>query len=309
MDESCFFQVTVDHLYDGVYIVNRARLITHWNPAAARVTGYPASEVIGLSCRDGILEHVDDNGVTLCDTACPLARTLVDGQVREAQVYLHHKAGHRVPVCVRIAPVYDVEGQITAAVQVFSDDTKVMAALDQVRTLERLALLDPLTGLPNRRYLETSLVARLDELRRYGLPVGVLFADIDHFKRVNDAHGHDVGDQVLRMVGMTLAAASRSFDLVGRWGGEEFVGIIARVSPEELRAIAERKRALVDRAFRATESGHLHVTVSIGAALAALDDTPERLIKAADECMYESKLHGRNRVTVRAQAGATAPVA
>jgi len=305
MNETQVFQATVDNLYDGVYVVDRSRRITHWNRAAAAATGYAASEVVGQRCSDDILEHTDEKGAVICNVGCPLAKTLADGEVRNAQAYLHHKRGHRVPVSLRIAPVYDEAGSICAAVQVFSENTKVMAALEQVRELEKLALLDPLTGLPNRRCLEHSLTARFDEMHRYGWPVGVLYADIDRFKQINDTFGHDAGDQVLRMVGLTLAGASRSFDVIGRWGGEEFLDVITRVSVEDLRAIAERKRALVERAFLKTERGKLCVTVSIGAALATREDTEDSLIKAADECMYESKLQGRNRVAVRASAEAT----
>jgi len=126
----------------------------------------------------------------------------------------------------------------------------------------------------------------------------VLFVDIDRFKEVNDTHGHEVGDQVLRMVARTLAASTRTFDILGRWGGEEFVAVLANVEPEELSIIAERSRILVRESSLPLDAGVLSVTVSIGGTLAVEGDTIKTVVRRADRHMYVSKSCGRNRVTV-----------
>ena len=189
------YKSLLDNLYDGVYIVDEERKINYWNKGTERITGFSFSEVAGRHCWDNLLVHINDRGVSLCQGKCPLAETIEDGNLREAQVYLHHKDGHRVPVLVRIAPIKDSNGRILGGVEIFSDNSEHVALLQKVGELQELALLDALTGLGNRRYIEINLNTRIDERARYGWPFGIMFIDIDHFKRINDGYGHHVGDE------------------------------------------------------------------------------------------------------------------
>ena len=120
----------------------------------------------------------------------------------------------------------------------------------------------------------------------------------DFFKHFNDTYGHDVGDEVLKMVARTLSNAMRSFDLAGRWGGEEFVLIVVNMDPTALANTAERIRRLVEHSSLTTDDGSLSVTVSIGAVLSQADDTMDSLLKKADQLMYRSKMDGRNRISI-----------
>ena len=115
MPNEDFYRKILDNLFDGVYFVDRDRVITYWNKGAEKITGYDAGQVMGRSCRDNILNHVTANGVQLCLTNCPLASTMEDGKQREAEVYLHHADGHRLPVTVRASPIYDEQGNIIGA--------------------------------------------------------------------------------------------------------------------------------------------------------------------------------------------------
>ncbi|MDP2044936.1 MAG: GGDEF domain-containing protein, partial [Deltaproteobacteria bacterium] len=127
---------------------------------------------------------------------------------------------------------------------------------------------------------------------------GVIFSDVDRFKQVNDTFGHQTGDMVLKMVAQTLVKNCRSFDLVGRWGGEEFVCVISKLKdPDQMVLIAERLRALVESAWVSLPVCSLHVTISLGVTLARLQDSPGILIHRADELMYRSKNAGRNLCT------------
>ncbi len=119
MDDG-FYKSVLDNLFDGVYFVDSERKITYWNKAAERITGFFEAEVVNLSCYDKILNHVDETGKQLCLNGCPLAEVLKDGNLREADVFLRHKAGHRVPVSIRITPIYDGD-RIVGAVEIFSD--------------------------------------------------------------------------------------------------------------------------------------------------------------------------------------------
>lgn len=292
------FRNIFDSIYDGVYFVDRDRRITYWNRAAERITGYSADEVVGARCMDNILVHIDEAGNSLCRGRCPLAAAMQDGNARQAEVYLHHKNGHRVPVSVRVAPFRDQEGSILGGVELFSDISSQRAMRERIGELEKLALVDPLTGLSNRKHIEGELAARFQEKERYGIDFGLLFIDIDHFKRVNDTYGHDGGDAALKTISATLLASIRSYDLFGRWGGEEFIGIVRNVDRGVLRSIAERYRILVENTQVASNAELFSVTISVGATLVTSQDTPDTLIRRADELLYESKKNGRNRVTL-----------
>ncbi|MEE4363234.1 MAG: GGDEF domain-containing protein [Desulfotignum sp.] len=292
------YQRIIESLNDGLYFVDNNRVITYWNKAAERITGFSAKEVIGTSCGDNILTHVDEQGQLLCTGMCPLAHTLADEKVREAQVWLHHKKGHRVPVLVRVSPITDQYGKVIGGIELFTDISDFAANAVRVKELEKLAYLDHLTGLANRSYIEKELAARFGEKERYNLPFGILFMDIDHFKLFNDQFGHDAGDDVLKFLADTFTANTRPFDIYGRWGGEEFIGIIRNVDAGALEKMGNRIRTLVESAYLVRGTEKHHVTISIGAAVAHADDTMDNLIKRADILLYKSKETGRNRLTI-----------
>lgn len=292
-----FFRDLLDNLYDGVYFTDRDRVITYWNKGAERMSGFSAAEVVGRSCMNNILCHVDNAGQLLCLERCPLMATMEDGGERQAEIFMHHRDGHRLPVLVKAVPIRDEQQEIVGAVEIFSDNSNRYAAQQQIKEFQELAFLDPLTALANRRFLEKTLVARLAEMDRYGWQCGVLFCDIDHFKEFNDTHGHEVGDAVLKMVAKSMAGCSRMYDSVGRWGGEEFVAVLANIGPEGLLTAAERYRAMIEQSGLVVADGLLRVTVSIGATRSSLGDTVATVLKRADELMYRSKVAGRNRVT------------
>jgi diguanylate cyclase (GGDEF)-like protein/PAS domain S-box-containing protein len=286
----------LETLFEGAYRVDPDRRITYWNPAAEKLTGFAAGEVVGSRCADGILQHIDANGRHLCRTACPLAETLVDGRSREASVFLHHKLGHRVPVSVRCTVQRDSEGHIIGGLEVFTDASAADVLRQRIDELEQLAYLDRLTQVANRRFADATVDQRLEEYRRYQWPFGVVLFDIDRFKEVNDRWGHLVGDRALAMVANTLAGTARSFDLVARWGGDEFLVVLRNVDEARLGHIAERLRTLVESAFLTLDADTIRVTVSGGSTLAEPGDSPESLVERADRLLYTAKARGRNRV-------------
>ncbi len=201
-------------------------------------------------------------------------------------------------MAVGVAPITDRGQNIIGAVEIFRDDSATVAALEHLKELEDLAYLDGLTRIANRTYLETFIVGKFNELRRLGWSFGVISLDVDRFKQVNDTYGHQTGDVVLKMVAQTLLKNCRSFDLVARWGGEEFICVISKLKDaDQIATIADRLRLLVESAWVPLADCSLHVTISLGVTLARLQDSPETLIQRADELMYRSKTAGRNRVT------------
>ena len=298
---AALYKQIVDNLEEGVYIVDLARRITYWNGGAERLTGYTAEEVVGRSCSDNLLIHVNDSGECLCLTGCPLSATMTSGQPNDSRIYLHHKNGHRVPVRIRAMPVRDTTGRIVGGVETFVDVSRQLAVEQHLEDLRQLAMLDDLCGLPNRRYVEIIARSRFEEYKRYQWPLGVIFSDIDRFKAVNDTYGHAAGDLVLRMVAKTLISASRTSDVVGRIGGEEFLAVVAKVDTEQLLRIAERCRHLVQQSKVQIDGVDIGVTISSGVTLATATDTVETLISRADSLMYSAKNAGRNRMSTDIQ--------
>ena len=298
-EEKDFYKDIIDNLYDGVYFVDRDRVVIYWNKGAERITGYSAGQTIGRACRDNLLNHVTANGVQLCQHNCPLAAVMEDGTEREAEVFLHHADGHRVPVVIRASPMRDRDGNIIGAVESFSNNASVINARSKLRELRRVAMTDPLTGMGNRKHLEGRLSATIAEYQRNASPAALLFMDVDHFKEVNDRYGHSTGDNVLCMVANTIRYALRTTDTIGRWGGEEFIAVLHGVQEKDaLQASAEKVRTLVECSHLDVNGESLAVALSIGGTILLPEDTPTLLIQRTDELMYQSKQAGRNRVTI-----------
>ena len=183
--------------------------------------------------------------------------------------------------------------------------TSAVAAAILVRLLDRIGELqrrielaartDELTGLPNRRVLFEVLAREIERARRRAANFTVVFVDIDRFKLVNDRHGHQVGDAVLREAAAAIKAGLRTYDIVGRYGGEEFVMVLPDTGAWEGHAVAERIRESVAASLFA---GMVRLTVSMGVADLGADMDADRLLKAADTAVYRAKRAGRNRSEV-----------
>jgi diguanylate cyclase (GGDEF)-like protein/PAS domain S-box-containing protein len=286
-------------LYDGFCFIGREKKILFWNEGIARHIGYTPSEVMKNHSWDSILHPVDSAGMPLSGDCCPVTQTFKDGKVREMEVYLTHKKKHAVPVYLRIAPVNDHGVRAIVAMEILSETSPKFTLSKRLHELERAALLDPLTGLPNRRYMEMSLQSRYEELQRYRWPFGVIFIDIDHFKNINDTYGYESGDRLLRTVGNTMVHSLRPFDHLGRWGGEEFLAILVNVDEENLYSVAHRTRLIIERSTIAIGEKNIRVTVSIGATRAYNGDTVNAVVQRADHLLYQSKQAGRNCVSMQ----------
>jgi diguanylate cyclase (GGDEF)-like protein len=168
---------------------------------------------------------------------------------------------------------------------------------DQNAELERLATTDVLTGLANRRSLFENLEQETYRARRYGAPFSLVLLDVDHFKRINDNWGHAVGDRVLREIARTTHAVLRKTDIAGRYGGEEFLVLLPDTDLEEATSLAQRlNQKIAQEVVTPEQSSPRAVTVSIGVALLAPDESGEELIQRADQALYRAKQSGRNRV-------------
>lgn len=294
-----FYRSLLDQMSDGVYFVDRNRRILYWNQGACRLTGYSVDEMLGKFCQNDILCHVNDTGSRLCQDGCPLSACIVDGNFHEDRVFLRHKEGHRVPVDIRVQPLRDSKGAIIGAIEIFSDASAQTDAERKVDSMRKLAFLDHLTRHPNRRFMEMTLDSALREFRVHKDSPGILLIDLDEFKAINDKYGHSCGDRALQQVALTLSGALRPTDIVGRWGGDEFLAIVYGADRSGVAQLAERCIAQVNAtSVPVNGQERVQLSVSIGAVVARPGESAEEILGRADKLLYVSKARGRRRATV-----------
>jgi diguanylate cyclase (GGDEF)-like protein/PAS domain S-box-containing protein len=289
----------LDNIYGGVYYVDQNRKIKYWNKEAEEITGFSKTEVIGKHCYDNILQHVDDQGTNLCHNGCPLHATMEDGKKREANVYLHHKDGQRVPVTIRTVPLKNEKNEIVGAAELFLKNIKMKSLEEKINELKQENHRDKLTEINNRNYLEKILaeIIKRDDINKDN--IAFCFLDVDDFKYINDNYGHLVGDRILAMIANTLKNNLRDADKAFRWGGDEFALILFDINNNKyLKNLLERLKLLINESFIEHKQEKINVTMSFGATKFRKNDTIESLTKRADNNMYESKKQGKNQITV-----------
>jgi diguanylate cyclase (GGDEF)-like protein/hemerythrin-like metal-binding protein/PAS domain S-box-containing protein len=279
-------------LGEGVYGVNKHGKCTFINPAALAMLGFSEAEVLGQE-QHSLFHHHRENGNHYPSVECPIFMTLNDDLARNWKDWFWRKDGTGFPVMLTTAPTGSHNGD-TSAVVVFRDISEQSKLENQLR---KEATTDPLTGISNRRSFLNQFHKELERFKRYHEPASMLLADIDHFKKINDTYGHAAGDQVLRLFTKLTRQCLRSTDIFGRLGGEEFGIILASTEVDEAILFAERLRQTISETSVNTEQGDISFTISIGVAdFGYLDEMPEDITERADECLYQAKNKGRNKV-------------
>jgi diguanylate cyclase (GGDEF)-like protein len=199
---------------------------------------------------------------------------------------------------VRVRPVPGSDGRIVGAVEIFTDNSRQRAVREKARELATWAFLDAASQVANRRFLEMQLTHYLNQYAQCGTPFGIVLMDLDGFKEINDTYGHPAGDLALVTVAKTLAGCLRASDVLGRWGGDEFLIILPGVTSDYLADTSERCRALVARSTLLAEGAQCQVTISVGATMAGPGDSEASLLSRVDRKLYNSKQSGRNRVSL-----------
>lgn len=289
----------IPYLFEGVYVVDKERKIIYWNEGSERITGYKSEEVVNKHCYDNILQHVDDEGQLLCFNGCPLHYTLNTGIVNRANIYLRHKSGYRVPVSVKSIPIYDDDKNVVAAIEIFTEERANNHFEKEYENLKDQLMKDQLTGIYNRRYLNFSINTAIEANKLFEQSFGVLMIDIDNFKKINDTYGHLIGDEILKVIATTMVNSIELPDIMTRYGGEEFMGIIQVSSKKDLEKTANKIRILCSKAsVNIKEKLKVSVTVSIGGTMFKEGLSENQLIENADKALYVSKNNGKNKVTI-----------
>ena len=295
MKAEVFYQLA-EKLPYGLYILSPDRTILFWNDEAERITGYTREEMVGRKCAATNLHHLDEKGTPLCQTYCPLLQCMDEEKTKTKKLIFTHKNGFRVVISAHFIPLTDDQGRITMVAEVFEELSLLDRDTSLVQNLYSLAYHDPLTHLPNRGLLEATLRMRFSEFHRLRQSFAVLFADIDYFHKFNEQYGHLAGDSMLKVIAESMKQSSRKTDTIGRWGGEEFLGIFLIKDKKDTMVIANRLQKTVNQAFIPYDSEKLHITMSIGITAVQEKDTIVSIISRADHYMYRAKNMGRNTI-------------
>ncbi|ABV36545.1 conserved hypothetical protein [Shewanella sediminis HAW-EB3] len=259
---------------------DRAGHILSTSAACSEVYGFSAEEMKGK--RHNIVKHPD----TPAETHEDIWRTILQGKTWHGEIKDKAKNGNSFWLNHVITPDFDDNGKIVGFTSVSHDIT-------DRKEIERLSVTDTLTGLNNRRRLDELFINEFDRFNRYERQFSMILLDVDHFKQVNDKFGHKVGDKVLIEMGEILASSVRKNDLLGRWGGEEFLLICPETSIDGAIDLAEKIRKIIeDTDFPEIGS----VTASFGVTVSIKDDSDEDMFIRADNALYTAKRDGRNCV-------------
>ncbi|WP_419785980.1 PAS domain S-box protein [Pseudodesulfovibrio sp.] len=279
--------------YDAIVMIDNLNRVSFWNHAASKLFGYSEEEALGKDVHDLISPSTRKKGeASSLPPLSLLERPAVTGEIREVEGV--DKEGHSIPLELSVAGFRLNDRRY--AVATIRDITERKATEAKLR---ELATTDALTGLDNRRWFMEQAMAEFSRSRRYNRALAMLMLDIDHFKNVNDTHGHDVGDQVLSSLAGIVVGALREADILGRLGGEEFGVLLPETSREAALDVAERVRKAVESTIMRTSAGEIRITISIGVAVMNEKTTSvETLLKDADVALYQAKENGRNRAFI-----------
>ncbi|MDD3813146.1 MAG: diguanylate cyclase [Desulfocapsaceae bacterium] len=277
-------QSIANTMNDGLYVMNNKGVITFVNATASEILGYPRHELLGQEAHS--LFHLQEN--SNCSLSeCPIFNVLLTNTNYTGEEVFRRKDGSSFVAEVSSEPMFKKE-KIVSAVTIFRDITKRKKMEEQ---LFHLCNVDPLTNAFNRRYFLQILEIEVQKAKRYGTQFVLAMGDIDHFKKVNDTFGHEAGDRVLKEIVASIHERIRSVDVFARWGGEEFVLLLANISLPVAVPLVENILANI----RLLDFGEVGlVTVSFGVTDYHQEDTIDILLNRADRLLYEAKGAGRN---------------
>jgi PAS domain S-box-containing protein len=233
---SDFYKNLLDNISDGIYFVDLQKNITYWNKGAEKITGFTSEEVIGSKCSNNILNHISGCGEQMCKGDCPLQYTLNDGFEREAEVYLSHKNGARIPVKLKTTPIYDKDENMIGAVEIFSDNSSAVGAYEMADRLRKFAFVDEITGLPNKKYMQIKIENLINELEKHNVVFGMIIVNIENYKELHEKS----------VIAKTLNAIITPYHILGRFDDNSFVIIVPNVNENDFNEFKNRLSIIVN---------------------------------------------------------------
>ena len=289
------FETAVDALDVGVYLVDQHRKIVYWNRGAERISGYLRQDVTGRFCRDDILVHSDESEAVLCAADCPLAACMRDGQMRDAVIYLRHRAGHRVPVHARAIPLRDEDGAIVGAAEIFEERRLVPESERRQDALGEHGCLDEATKLPKRDLMTSYLRGQLDLFTAHGLPFSLVLIQLNRMQLFQAAHGHEAVRSIQQVIAHTMREVLRATDFLGRWEGDQFLAILPCCSETCVERVSQRLRSTVSGSGIQWWGDWLSVDVCVASTSVISGDNVESMIGRAESLLKQVVGEGEAR--------------
>ena len=289
-DSEARYRLLAEHASDLVMRLMPDGTCTYVSPSAAELTGFPVSTYVGY--QPMVMLHPDDHATALA--ALDAVRS-GEASTKVTTFRSKHRGGHWLWFEANMRRIGDAGTTEASEVVCILRDISSRKALEE--KLTRQATVDELTGLFNRRHFLECFSAEVERARRYGHALTLALIDLDHFKRVNDGHGHAAGDLVLSLTASIIRSTMRTTDIAGRIGGEELAVIMPDTDLDAAHVAAERlRRAISACSFLIAGGQAVHVTISIGLSQAQADEPISSIMSRADAALYAAKTAGRDRV-------------
>lgn len=292
---SYLFQI--ESLYDGVYIVNSDLQFVIFSPGLEKLADILATDVLGETWTSNSLPLTNKEGTSLTTAECSMNRVIANGKPMTTEYMLERPGGRLINIEVQSVPMFNDEGHLVGVAEIYRDLSRGLKRPQEFSDLKLAASMDALTSVANRGELETQLAIMLARINKEqnSPPLSIMFIDADHFKNINDTYGHSIGDDVLIELARLFQHETYSGELVGRYGGEEFVILCPETDLEHAVKKAERLRLAISN-LKIENIIKTRLSASFGVAQAESGDTVESLFRRADKALYNAKETGRNRV-------------
>jgi diguanylate cyclase (GGDEF)-like protein/PAS domain S-box-containing protein len=290
-----FEKKLIDNMHDAVLFVDVHSTILLWNTGAERLTGVSSGAACGRTFLPSLLDMHNSHLGQIPDEECPVTRTMETGVQSIGRVNIMGRQGHYVAVDLHMVPVRRSDGVLQGATVLLHDASPETSLEEKCQALHAQVAKDPLTQVANRAEFDRMLNNFIAAHQESQLPCSLIMSDIDHFKLINDTHGHQAGDAAIITFAALLKSMCRSGDLVARYGGEEFAILCADCS----NASAAQKAELIRRSLAELEHTYLGnkiITASFGVTELQPGDTPETMLRRADRALLQAKDQGRNQV-------------
>ena len=309
-----FTDVVTNLMTVGIVVVDRRFNVVMWNKFMELNSNVRAEDILGKNLFDAFPE-LNRNWLEKKIKSCIVLKTASHSSWQQRPYLFRFKASTMMAQenefmyqDASIFPVKEYSGLVEGACIAIHDVTELAEAkrlldlsLDQAIDLEESNQRDALTGVYNRRYFDEQITQEILIARRHNRPLALAMIDVDHFKSVNDTHGHAVGDQVLKALSAKLSSMLRGYDSLCRYGGEEFGLILPQISLEHAGGLLERlRKAVAGMVVETPDGAQVSITISVGVGPLRDGMTPGSMVKIADDLLFQSKREGRDRVSCMA---------
>jgi diguanylate cyclase len=282
----------------GLVVLDRDIKIQYWNRWMAMHSGIPSNQIIGEPLFD-FFPHLSTPSFNKnCKAVLSFGNFAFFAQKLHRFLFPFKpdsSFGYHFDLMQQsctMGPLRSEDNSISGIFLIVQDVTE-LATYEQ--KLIEMNIKDALTGIYNRRYLESRLKEECDRQQRYSRPLSLIMIDIDFFKKVNDTYGHQCGDLILQSVAAKAASVIRKTDFIARYGGEEFCCLLPETNADAAETVAENLRIHIEEMENSFENSSIKVTISLGISDFVTEDTPDTLLKRADDALYQAKHTGRNR--------------